>query len=450
MSWAARFELRQYLKGSLWVVPLVGGVVGGFLAQASLWLDGVVRLPPDWNYSASTASGVLTAIAGAMVALLGFVVTIGVLVVQQATGTLSPRYMRLWYRDRLQKGVLATFAGTFTFAFGLLRRIEDDFVPDIGVTLAGGAVAASLGLLLIYLDRFTHRLRPVAVAALVRQSGLDVLEDWTAQIRARALDEGDAAAAPPRRGPVWNVPAERFGTVQAVNLDGLIAVAEAHDCVVVLRCTVGDFVTPGAVLVEVEGSGWPPAPQLHRLFAFGRERTIEQDPAFALRILVDVAIKALSPAINDPTTAVQVLDHIEGFLEALSRTELRTRYTLRGCDEKTRLVIPGRSWENYLQLAVTEIREYGATSTQVCRRLRALLEALLRAAPADRRLAVEQELARLTATVDAVFLDPDRRALAQLSDRQGLGGRMIPFGTVVPPTRQRDGFGERNGDRRGP
>ena len=450
MSWAARFELRQYLKGSLWVVPLVGGVLGGLLAQATLWLDGVVRLPPDWNYSASTASGVLTAIAGAMVALLGFVVTIGVLVVQQATGTLSPRYMRLWYRDRLQKGVLATFAGTFTFAFGLLRRIEDDFVPDIGVTLAGVAVAASLGLLLIYLDRFTHRLRPVAVAALVRQSGLDVLEDWTAQIRARAPDEGDAAAAPPRRGPVWHVPAERFGTVQAVNLDGLIAVAEAHDCVVVLRRTVGDFVTPGAVLVEVEGSGWPPAPQLHRLFAFGRERTIEQDPAFALRILVDIAIKALSPAINDPTTAVQVLDHIEGFLEALSRTELRTRYALRGSDEKTRLVIPGRSWEDYLQLAVTEIREYGATSTQVCRRLRALLEALLRAAPADRRLAVEQELARLTATVDAVFLDPDRRALAQLSDRQGLGGRMIPSGTVVPPTRQRDGFGGRNGDRRGP
>jgi uncharacterized membrane protein len=92
---------------------------------------------------------------------------------------LSPRYMRLWYRDRLQKGVLATFAGTFTFAFGLLRRIEDDFVPDIGVTLAGVAVAASLGLLLIYLDRFTHRLHPVAVAALVRQAGLDVLEDWT-------------------------------------------------------------------------------------------------------------------------------------------------------------------------------------------------------------------------------------------------------------------------------
>jgi len=109
--------------------------------------------------------------------------------------------MRLWYRDRLQKGVLAPLAGTF--AFGLLRRIEDDFVPDIGVTLAGVAVAASLGLLLIYLDRFTHRLRPVAVAALVRQAGLDVLEDWTAQIRARARDERDARCGAATRRPGW-------------------------------------------------------------------------------------------------------------------------------------------------------------------------------------------------------------------------------------------------------
>ena len=91
MSWGARFELRQYLKGSLWVLPLLGGVLGTVLAHAAVLVDGAVRLPPDWTYSASTASGVLTAIVAAMVALIGFVVTIGVLVVQQATGTLSPR-----------------------------------------------------------------------------------------------------------------------------------------------------------------------------------------------------------------------------------------------------------------------------------------------------------------------------------------------------------------------
>jgi uncharacterized membrane protein len=449
MSWGRRFELSQYLKGSLWVLPLFGAVLGGLLAQAALWVDGAVRLPPEWNYSASTASGVLTAIVGAMVALLGFVVTIGVLVVQQATGTLSPRYMRLWYRDRLQKAVLATFAGTFTFAFALLRSVEDDFVPDIGITVAGVSVASSLGLLLIYLDRFTHRLRPVAVAALVGRSGQEVLEGWTAQLRTYGINERDVLTHLLRQGAVWRVPAERVGAVQAVNLAGLLAAAEADDCVLVLARTVGDFVTPGSVLVEMHGVGPPPSPQLRRLFAFGRERTIEQDPAFALRILVDIAIKALSPAINDPTTAVQVLDHIEGFLEALARTELRERYALCGRDGVIRVVVPGRGWEDYLQLAVTEVREYGATSTQVCRRLRALLEALLETAPAERRPAIRDELGRLAATVETAFLDPSCRALAHRGDRQGIGGRVLPTAPAGSPDRLPARLDGRDGDHRG-
>ena len=177
----------------------VGLFLGAIVAQGTLWLDGAVRLPDGWNYSPSTASGVLTAIVAAMVALLGFVVTIGVLVVQQATGTLSPRYMRLWYRDRLQKAVLATFAGTITFAFALLRRINDDFVPDIGVTVAGIVMAAGLGLLLIYLNRFTHNLRPVAVAAIVGQAGQEILAGWIAQLRAWGIDEREAPTRAPAR-----------------------------------------------------------------------------------------------------------------------------------------------------------------------------------------------------------------------------------------------------------
>src|SRR6195952_2528685 len=127
ISWARAFKIRQYLKGSLWVLPLGGCVLGVGAAQFSLALDQAVQLPAGWQYSPSTASTVRATVVGAMVALLGFVVTVSVLVVQQATGTLSPRYMRLWYRDRLQKVVLPSFAGTFTYAFSLLRRIESTF-----------------------------------------------------------------------------------------------------------------------------------------------------------------------------------------------------------------------------------------------------------------------------------------------------------------------------------
>ena len=423
MSWGARFELRQYLKGSLWVLPLLGGVLGTVLAHAAVLVDGAVRLPPDWTYSASTASGVLTAIVAAMVALIGFVVTIGVLVVQQATGTLSPRYMRLWYRDRLQKVVLATFAGTFTFAFSLLSRVEDDFVPDIGVTVAGTAVAASIGLLLIYLDRFTHYLRPVAVAALVGGSGQEVLADWFPQFHLN-----DNAEANPIRGsaaPVQVVRASRAGAVQAVNLRAMVTLAQRHGSTIELARSIGDFVTPGTLLVEVHGGRLPAGgKRLRGLFALGRERTIEQDPAFALRILVDIAIKALSPAVNDPTTAVQVLDHIEAFVDVLSRTELHSRYVLCGRDGTARVVVPGRGWAEYLELAVTEIRDYGATSTQVCRRLRALLDSLVATVPPDRRAAVRDELCRLDAAVEAAFPDPVARSRATGSDRQGIGGRI--------------------------
>src|SRR3954447_26590392 len=141
-SWAAVFGTRQHLRQSLWAVPLLGTLGGCALAVVDLRLEGTVPLPSGWSYSPSTASALLSAVAAAMVglvALVGLVVTIGVLVVQMATGTLSPRFMRLWYRDRLQKVVLASFTATFAFAYVLLSEVGSGTVPDLGVTLAGVA-----------------------------------------------------------------------------------------------------------------------------------------------------------------------------------------------------------------------------------------------------------------------------------------------------------------------
>ncbi|MET9609295.1 DUF2254 domain-containing protein [Streptomyces sp. NPDC006512] len=424
MSWAARFRLRQYAKASLWIIPLLGLLLGALSAEWAARVDGADWLPGGWRYSATTASSVLSSVVGAMVALLGFVVTIGVLVIQQATGTLSPRYMRLWYRDRLQKAVLATFTGTFAFAFSLLRKIESDSVPNLGVTLSGVAVAVSLMLLLIYLNRFTHNLRPVAIADLVGRLGAKVVARGSERIRSSAAPEGWSL---PAAGPVTRIRSERGGVLQAFDAAGLIAVAAREDCVLVLTHPVGDFVPPGTTFVEAHGTSPPPDP--HRvagLVAFGAERTIEQDPAFALRILVDIAIRALSPAVNDPTTAVQVLNHVDTFLHVVGRARLGGRYVLADDRGRPRLVVPGRGWDDYLRLGVTEIREYGVTSLQVCRRLRALLEDLLETQPAERLTAVRAELGLLDEAVRRTFTDPARRATAQTPDRQGIGGVRPP------------------------
>lgn len=421
MPWATAFRARQYAKASLWIVPLLGLVLGVVLAECAISADNDDWPPSGWRYSATTASGVLSAIVGAMVALLGFVVTIGVLVVQQATGTLSPRYMRLWYRDRLQKTVLATFTGTFAFAFSLLRSIEANSVPDLGVTLAGAAVAVSLLLLLVYLNRFTHNLRPVAIADLVGRMGKSIFVHGSTAIRHSAPSQDWST---PSADPLLRIRTTRGGAIQAVNAAGLVAEAARHDCVIVVTHLIGDFVPPGSVLVEVHGGTSAPDPErVTGLIALGVERTIEQDPAFALRILVDIAIRALSPAVNDPTTAVQVLNHIESFLHMAGGSPLPGRYVLADSHGRSRLVLVGRDWENYLQLAVSEIRDYGASSVQICRRLRALLEGLLETLPPEHLPAVRTQLELLQESVERAFTDPARRAVAETADRQGLGAQ---------------------------
>ena len=160
---------------------------------------------------------------------------------------------------------------------------------------------------------------------------------------------------------------------------------------------------------------------MNGLVALGGERSIEQDSAFAMRIMVDVANKALSAAINDPTSAVQVLNYIEDSLVVIGTTNLTDRSRRPGT-AAAGMVIPYRRWEDFLALAVTEIREYGSTSIQVMRRMRAMLERLSDDVLPERRAQVHQEIKRLDATVAQSFkgsIDLDR---ASVADRQGIGG----------------------------
>jgi uncharacterized membrane protein len=199
-----------------------------------------------------------------------------------------------------------------------------------------------------------------------------------------------------------------------------------NDCVVVLLHATGDFVSTGARTIEVYARSSQPGPadrELAGMVALGTERTIEQDPAFALRIMVDVAIRALSPAVNDPTTAVQVLNHLEDLLGSIGRTPgLDGRWELRDADGTLRLVAPGPRWEDLLALATTEIRHFGATAIQVLRRLRAMLETLCETVLPEHVPPVEDELARLDATVTEHWGASVDLARAGQRDKQGIGG----------------------------
>jgi uncharacterized membrane protein len=216
VTWATRFRVGQYLKGSLWVLPLAGGVAGVLLGLLDLELEEVVT--PPWDFSASTADTVLAAIIGAMVGLTGFVVTVTVLMVQMATGTFSARYMRLWYRDRLLKLVLALLLLTLTFSFSLLTTVETDSVPNLGVTTAGFLVVATLGLFMLFLDVYIHRLRPVAVASLVAARCRQAVE-----ANVGAAGYASPADLSPAADTVTDVVcAEHGGAIQALHSEGLV------------------------------------------------------------------------------------------------------------------------------------------------------------------------------------------------------------------------------------
>ena len=432
VSWSRRFRVRQFVRGSIWLVPVIGGAAGSLCGIAAAETATHYTLPETWTYSAGTAQAVLVSVVGASVGLTGFVVTVGVLIVQMATGTFSARYMRIFYRDGLLKAVLAVLVGTLTFSYALLRRVEQSSVPSLGVTFAGFLLSAGVLLFLVFLESLDSPAAARRGRRARRQGRPALVRGHAAGGRgARRADAPARAAYVSEKPPTFVVPSLRAGAVQAMDARGLARFARAHDCLVVVRPAVGDFVPEGAALLEVyggDGLDAAAAGRLRSMIVLGVERTIEQDPAFAIRVMVDIAIRALSPAVNDPTTAVQVLNHLGDTLRLFGATSVSTSV---GADVRSPgLVVRARRWEDVVEAAFTEIRLYGGSSVQVVRRLRALLEDLRERVLPEHRAAVEDELARLDATIDAhwtssVDLDRARRA-----DGQGIGGPSAGSPTV--------------------
>jgi uncharacterized membrane protein len=422
MSWGRRFRIIEHVRGSLWIVPLMGAVLGAIAGLLLTEADRHLNMPNYFQYSSSTASTVLSAIVGAAAALTGFVVTVTTLIVQMVNGTFSPRYMRLWYRDPVLKATLALLAGTLTLAFSMLRRIEPNFVPNAGVSAAGILMVADLILFLFFFSRCMSRLRPVTVAALVAKAGRTAFDDARQAVERSAVATGPAV---PDTEPTQVVRASAAGVIQAIHLEGLVRWARRHDTRLVLAHAVGDFVTTGETLVTVHGGSRGAGGaerELNRMIALGDERTIQQDPAFAIRIMVDIALMALSPAVNAPTTATQVLGHLGETLRTIGAADLRHRAGSAGHAGRTAVFIRTLAWEDYLTLGVTEIRQYGASGIQVMRALHAMLQELREDVRPEHRAAVDEELARLEATRATQWgntVDLDR---ATVADGQGIGG----------------------------
>ena len=203
-------------------------------------------------------------------------------------------------------------------------------------------------------------------------------------------------------------------------MDALRTLAADAGVVVAVAGAVGDTLVDGTAMLRIYGAAPVDETALKKTFSLGVERTFEQDPKYALRLLVDIAIRALSPAINDPTTAVQALDQIEDLLLRLGRRRLDIGQ-IRDGSGALRVVVPMPTWDDFIVLAFDEIRYCGATSVQVMRRMRALAADLIQALPPERHPALLRYRERLDATIAKSFGDAEDKKDALVEDRQGLG-----------------------------
>jgi uncharacterized membrane protein len=204
-------------------------------------------------------------------------------------------------------------------------------------------------------------------------------------------------------------------------MEALVKLAETSDGVIEMTAAVGDTVLELMPLLHVFGAGQTiDESKLRDAIELGDERTFEQDPKYAIRLLVDIAIRALSPAVNDPTTAVQALDQIGDLLLRLGKRRLEIG-DFRDGSGKIRLVIPFPAWEDFVRLALDEILFCGANSIQVMRRMNALVSDLIRVVPEERRAVLKYWQVRLKSSIVRSFADEQDKLDASVADRQGLG-----------------------------
>jgi uncharacterized membrane protein len=413
---------------SLWLVPMIYAAAS-FLAGITLPRLEHAYLAYDSGISVGSAQAFFTAVASGMIGLTGVVFTVGLVMVQFSAIAYSPRIVLLLARDPKLFHSLGVFIATFTYSLCALLHVDrggSGVVPLISGIAVAGLLLLSM-LLFSALMKGLLNLQITYVLHVIGDRGREVIRETFQRLDEKAKNQSRreqekctvSELGPAVQTLTYFAPPR---TIAKFDIDHLVRQAQRAGAVIVMACGVGDTLVANTLLLQVHGAKTAlPESDLVRGIRFAFERTSEQDPKYPVRLLVDIAIKALSPAINDPTTAVQAIDQIEDLLLRLGGRELDAGFA-HDADGDLRLIFPMPTWEDYLVLAFDEIRHYGADSVQVVRRLRSALVGLADSMTDGARIeVVERYLKQLDLTVDHSILNADDRETARQEDRQGLG-----------------------------
>jgi uncharacterized membrane protein len=405
-----------------WGIPLVYAFVTAVVGMTFPRVEH--HFLPDLvsTVSAPAAMAICSSIASGMISLTGIVFSLAFVMVQFSAMAYSPRLVLWVARDPVVSHALGMFSATFLYALTVLAWVDRSTsgkVPLISGILVFALLLASMGMFVALIERvgllqvnrmliFTGNQGRKAIRELYSSSETAAATGVKAEYRGLPVTQTLTHAGRPR-------------AIQAIRVAELVKLARESGAVIEMTAAVGDTVLEKTPLLRVYGARHALDERaLKDAIDMGDERTFEQDPKYALRLVVDIAIKALSPAVNDPTTAVQALDQIEDLLIRLGQRRLE----IGACrDEQgaVRLVVPFPKWDDYLRLSLDEIRFCGANSVQVMRRMQAMIQNLTAVLPAERHLALRYWEQRLRGSITRSFADAEEQRDASVADRQGLG-----------------------------
>ena len=397
-------RLKQFwviLRSSFWFVPslIVTGSI--FLAVALIGVDfteseqWLARWPRLFGVGADGARGMLSTIAGSMMTVVGVTFSMVLMTLALASSQYTSRILRNFMSDRVTQIVLGVFAGIFTYCLIVLRTIrggeEGVFVPGLAVSFSVVLAMGGIGVLIFFIHHISASIQAANIIASVADETMLVVDRlFPEKLGDGWVDDDEAYPTPlPLPEHIWKaVPAKRNGYIQSLDNAALLRLACENKTIVRMEHAIGEFVVQGAALASLALEK-PPGKEiigtLQAAYGIDRHRTVSQDAAFGIRQLVDIALKALSPGINDTTTAVMCVDYLSAILARLASRPIPPSHRYK--EGELRVITKGPSFESLLNDALDQIRRNATGNVTILLRILEALQILagLTASPRRRR-----------------------------------------------------------------
>lgn len=401
-------ELKQFwstLRGSFWFLPSL--VVAGYVAMAvaliqvdtagsQQWMS---RWPRLFGSSASGARGVLSTIAGSMMTVVGVTFSIVLVTLSLASSQYTSRILRNFMRDRVTQVVLGIFAGVFTYCLIVLRTIRGGdaagYIPSLAVTFGVLLAISGIGALIFFIHHIAVSIQASNIIASVADETLVAIDRLFPEKFGQTPVDGDEDQSPlPLPEGYWQaVPALESGYIQSVDNAALLRLAQKHQTIVRMERGIGDFVVQNTTLASL-ALAVPPEPELiaalQAAYSIHRLRTVEKDAAFGIRQLVDIALRALSPGINDTTTAVMCVDYLTAILARLASRDIPASHRYE--EGELRVITIGATFAGMVAESFDQIRGSAAGNLGVMLRMLGALQIIgsLTTCPSRRRVLREE------------------------------------------------------------